>query len=514
MLSATTPLKKAKDVMDFARSLKEMPKALTQSGGSDGVGTRAHHRHGIFPVFVCFCALFLLVFGGATTSAQTGTSNTARALEVTNLPLSVPVRRPEARPRRVADAPMRLRPPPRRPSLAPDPLIIDATIALPVEDTLSRPLVWTIPVRRPLQPYPLTVTRSPDILAMFRVVALNRQAKGKAAAQTQASAPDAVLPRPAAREVQPLLDGDRWVQTAAASQRATPGSKNSLAVEIPEGIRAAPQRSEPSRGILAMTPEESIDAIWTRRVALITSASTQPAQSVPNVAPQQTPIPPQASDPVVPPSPDAASEPLTETAIVTEDTDASADAPPAIPQIADVTPDDIAALPMTTAALIVAEEPFLLPRPPVRDIKKARAAIKALNDTPQIVALVERPVLRPASLKRQAARILANRNSVAAKVAKKQAPKAATPSASLKLPTKASVARAATIKDGISLGEVSLIGIFGKSSSRRALVRTPDGDVVRVKTGDRVRGWSVAAIGKSAVRMARSGKTRTLRLPN
>lgn len=80
-------------------------------------------------------------------------------------------------------------------------------------------------------------------------------------------------------------------------------------------------------------------------------------------------------------------------------------------------------------------------------------------------------------------------------------------------PTTNSVARAATDNNAISLGQVSLVGVFGTSSNRRALVRLPSGRFKKVSIGDRVDGGRVAAIGASELRYTKSGRTLTLTMP-
>ena len=82
------------------------------------------------------------------------------------------------------------------------------------------------------------------------------------------------------------------------------------------------------------------------------------------------------------------------------------------------------------------------------------------------------------------------------------------------IPTRASVAASATVKNGIRLGEVTLIGVFGTASNRRALVRLPSGRYVKVGIGDRVDGGQVAAIGKSELRYVKNGRNHVLAMPS
>ena len=89
------------------------------------------------------------------------------------------------------------------------------------------------------------------------------------------------------------------------------------------------------------------------------------------------------------------------------------------------------------------------------------------------------------------------------------APRTVTPS----LPSKASVARSATVKNAINLRKVNLIGIYGKPSSRRALIRLGNGRYQKVKVGDRIDGGRVAAISNSELRYSKGGRNVVLKMP-
>ncbi|ARE40058.1 Translation initiation factor 2 [Rhodovulum sp. P5] len=82
-----------------------------------------------------------------------------------------------------------------------------------------------------------------------------------------------------------------------------------------------------------------------------------------------------------------------------------------------------------------------------------------------------------------------------------------------KIPTKASVAKQATLRNAINLNAVNLIGVYGSSSDRRALVRLPSGRYLKVKVGDRIDGGRVAAIGDDRVRYVKNGRNIVLDLP-
>ena len=77
------------------------------------------------------------------------------------------------------------------------------------------------------------------------------------------------------------------------------------------------------------------------------------------------------------------------------------------------------------------------------------------------------------------------------------------------IPTRASVAQQATVKTAINLKRVNLIGIYGSSSSRRALVRLANGRYVKVTVGDRLNGGKVTSISTNKLIYQKSGKNHT-----
>jgi hypothetical protein len=89
------------------------------------------------------------------------------------------------------------------------------------------------------------------------------------------------------------------------------------------------------------------------------------------------------------------------------------------------------------------------------------------------------------------------------------APRTVSPS----VPSKASVARSATVKNAINLRQVNLIGVYGKPSSRRALIRLSNGRYQKVSVGDRIDGGRVSAIGNSELRYTKGGRNVVLQMP-
>lgn len=82
------------------------------------------------------------------------------------------------------------------------------------------------------------------------------------------------------------------------------------------------------------------------------------------------------------------------------------------------------------------------------------------------------------------------------------------------IPTTASVARQATVENAINLRQVNLIGVYGTSANRRALVRLPTGRYRKVQVGDRIDGGQVVAIGDSELRYQKGGRNLTLKIPS
>ncbi|MGR3662409.1 MAG: hypothetical protein ACU0CA_14700 [Paracoccaceae bacterium] len=81
------------------------------------------------------------------------------------------------------------------------------------------------------------------------------------------------------------------------------------------------------------------------------------------------------------------------------------------------------------------------------------------------------------------------------------------------LPTRANVAKEATVKNAIHLSAINLIGVYGSNSDRRALVRLKSGRYVKVQIGDRLDGGRVAAIGSGELKYVKSGRNVTLKMP-
>jgi hypothetical protein len=87
-------------------------------------------------------------------------------------------------------------------------------------------------------------------------------------------------------------------------------------------------------------------------------------------------------------------------------------------------------------------------------------------------------------------------------------------SAAPDIPTSASVARQATIRNAIAMRDINLIGVYGTERDRRALVRLSNGRFVKVKVGDRLDGGRIATIGRDELRYTKGGRNITLSVPS
>ncbi|MCK0138614.1 hypothetical protein [Aliiroseovarius sp. F47248L] len=129
--------------------------------------------------------------------------------------------------------------------------------------------------------------------------------------------------------------------------------------------------------------------------------------------------------------------------------------------------------------------------------------------TEQAITTSREPRHRPSGFNKivarsNAARSDASDGSVAVAAASPQ--QSVTPS----IPTRTSVAKQATIKNAINLRKISLIGIYGSASSRRALVRLPSGRYQKVGVGSRLDGGKVVSISSTALIYKKGSRSVTL----
>ncbi|SFS14772.1 hypothetical protein [Yoonia litorea] len=157
----------------------------------------------------------------------------------------------------------------------------------------------------------------------------------------------------------------------------------------------------------------------------------------------------------------------------------------------------------------------------------ADATLRFDNSTNLAVTSSVRPADRPATLEQAAARVLAQRTAetlTAAAASAQRTPTPEQPPAASEVaaapaprttgPVPGGVARAATIEDAIRLRDINLIGVYGRPSDRRALVRLSNGRYVRVEVGSELDGGQVVAIGDEALNYVKRGRTYAIGLPD
>ena len=147
------------------------------------------------------------------------------------------------------------------------------------------------------------------------------------------------------------------------------------------------------------------------------------------------------------------------------------------------------------------------PEPPLR--------VTPQSDSPLAIARSAAPTTRPADADQRVAAIAQRATAQATNTASVApvAPRTQAPTTSRTLPTGSSVARAATQANAISLRDVSLIGVFGKPSSPKALVRLRNGRTVRVGVGDRVDSGRVTSIAPGRLTYRKGSRDLVLEMP-
>ena len=139
-----------------------------------------------------------------------------------------------------------------------------------------------------------------------------------------------------------------------------------------------------------------------------------------------------------------------------------------------------------------------------------------------------RPMARPASLPSPVRpRTLPDGKSLARSLRPESRPRAIELAALLPAPVVAkpseiqaptaisrkTVTRSATRKNVVNLRNINIIGIIGTTRLRNALVRLPNGQVVKVRIGDRLDGGRVTDISSKTLTYAKSGRSITLDMP-
>lgn len=218
--------------------------------------------------------------------------------------------------------------------------------------------------------------------------------------------------------------------------------------------------------------------------------------------------------------------------------------PPLRPDATEVTPDDVPATPEDTAlspelAAIAAIRPQARPNDVLEQIERqtlggyTREELAAIRprlrpedlvppeiDLTDVAAIADavtaanagvltaslRPELRPADVPTRSAAAQTASASTAGVVS---APATTRPSG----PVPGGVAANATEENVIPLRQMSLLGVAGSSSDRRALIRLRNGNVITVRVGDSLDGGQVTSISSDAVNYIKRGTTYGIEMP-
>ena len=150
----------------------------------------------------------------------------------------------------------------------------------------------------------------------------------------------------------------------------------------------------------------------------------------------------------------------------------------------------------------------------LQGVVAADESLRFDSSTSLAVATSLRPEGRPSDLGAEAAAIRAQRAAerlvaaaTAATVPNEPAPPPEVNVPQNTEPVPGGVARAATIEDAIRLREINLIGVYGRTNERRALVRLSNGRYVRVEVGSELDGGQVVAIGDDVLNYVKRGRT-------
>ncbi|MBE9639117.1 hypothetical protein [Salipiger mangrovisoli] len=264
-----------------------------------------------------------------------------------------------------------------------------------------------------------------------------------------------------------------------------------------------------ARGLVKATPEGNVSPDGVR---IFTGLPPQ-VPPLRDPAPAATPEPEVSPD--VPPAAEAETDSTDETADPSAQTaEPESTVPAEEPGLADFRPrgrpGDL--IEQTERAVLggVSLAELEAMRPQMRPLTAQEEALALdLPVTDQAIGASLTPLPRPRSMEaivQEAVKQASNTPAVTS-----SAPVALAPGPSI--PQNASVAKSATLSNQIDLREISLIGIYGKDSSRRALVRLPSGKYQKVQVGDNIDGGRIAAISDDELRYVKSGRNVVLKMP-
>lgn len=176
----------------------------------------------------------------------------------------------------------------------------------------------------------------------------------------------------------------------------------------------------------------------------------------------------------------------------------------------------IAALTASISAPVA--RPEATPTEPAEtDVSAVAAAIAAAAPQVNFSAVTASAIpssVRPDSRPRNFSQVVARAQAAASRQTPAPTATVASAPAVASGPVPGGVARAATVDNAIRLRNLNLIGVYGRSNDRRALVRLSNGRYVKVEVGSQLDGGRVTAINDSALNYVKNGRTVSLELPS
>lgn len=337
--------------------------------------------------------------------------------------------------------------------------------------------------------------QTPDTTTLGTVLA-EQEALAKALkknAQNNTSGQDPVV---AALDIEPSPNAENT--PLIPTKAGTPG---------PEGITlflGQPEFIPPQRDQLKISPDPLKDILPKMR----SKAFEQSIQPIAQPAPQpQTKPEPHVTETASQEPPTGTAQPQTPDLLALADPTLNSKQPrPRPPSIAQTANN-------LKNSLLARADPALAGSKPKRRPANLNVPVARIDPTDieiaikQAVAETARPRVRPRSLNNTVERAKATIQTASL------IPPTAAGTSKAGSPSPVNIQKEATESSRFNKRQISLVGVSGSSSNRRALVRMPSGRYLTVKSGQKFNGWKVAAIGESTVRITKGNRNKVLRMP-
>lgn len=314
------------------------------------------------------------------------------------------------------------------------------------------------------------------------------------------------------------LTGPRLTSPPSSSAAPAPQSAFAAIVDASEAIKyrlfvAPPERKAAKREAAdpsASTPLTKGGAV---RLALARTPAIEPGAPPPGGSALETPAPP--AEETAPAAPVAeAEDPAAELETPASRSEEQPPASEPAPLAAEATPPEPADDPAEAAEAPSEEEDALAEAPVAEEDIPGPGSVAAapsprgrpdaldMTASDSVARRAPTPPARPKSIKPRP-KALAAATATGARTAR--APSRGPPDGP-------GVANAATLKNAMRLEEMNLLGVFGSKGSRRAILRLPSGEIMRVSKGAVIDGWVVSRIDAKSLRITRGGQAETLNI--